>query len=450
MFDNVAILILPFFVLVISLFGICVTQSLRGHSFGGGSFFGQYEGYNNRAACEGFTTNYNTVPDAMVNTEMVSPVLPTHAGTHRSNSPGAGAITHHFGIHGKAKDVILAGSELTINYGDWDFDNDKEYVKPIRDVSWLQKFGWCIDNIEIGLSQIPDAGRGAFARVPLTKDTVIAPVPLQSFRNRKVFQKTKPEQLYVNYCLQPKGSRMLFYPYGAAVNLINHSRYAPNVKLQWSSNRLHHSAWLDLPYDEFWKVVSPGGLIMEVVALRDIAMGEELLLDYGPSWEEAWNKHVEQWKPPKDAQLYVYPVEMDETEPLRTMKEQETNPYPSNLGTMCQISDWDREDGPHVRWEEDTEVAWQQYMTYCHILERYMDKATGNYLYTVSPVFSWDPAKLKFNPRIADEKRLMDRDVPRRAIRFMELPYMDDEHLQNAFRHPIEMPAHLVSDAWKD
>ena len=110
---------------------------LRSHSFGRGTFFGQYEGRNSRAACEGFTTNYNTAPNAMVNTELVSPVLPTHAGTDRATSPGAGAITHHFGIHGRAKDVIVAGSELTINYGDWDFDKDK--VSDFR--GSLQRFG---------------------------------------------------------------------------------------------------------------------------------------------------------------------------------------------------------------------------------------------------------------------------------------------------------------------
>ena len=65
---------------------------LRSHSFGGGSFFGQYEGKNSRAACEGFTTNYNTVPDDMVNTQMMSPVMQTTAGLRRDASPGAGAI----------------------------------------------------------------------------------------------------------------------------------------------------------------------------------------------------------------------------------------------------------------------------------------------------------------------------------------------------------------------
>jgi hypothetical protein len=89
---------------------------LRSHSYGRSSFYGQYEGSNSRAACEGFSTTYNTQPNRLVNTEIVSPVLPTNAGLNRDKNPGAGSITHHFGIHAKAKDIITAGSELIIEY----------------------------------------------------------------------------------------------------------------------------------------------------------------------------------------------------------------------------------------------------------------------------------------------------------------------------------------------
>lgn len=99
---------------------------MRTHTFGKGSFFGQHEGRMSRAACEGVITNFNTVPQPMVNTAIVSPQLATNAGLDRSTRPGAGAITHHFGIHGHAVDVVTAGSELTIDYGDWDFDDAVE------------------------------------------------------------------------------------------------------------------------------------------------------------------------------------------------------------------------------------------------------------------------------------------------------------------------------------
>jgi SET domain len=426
---------------------------LRSHTFGRGTFFGQYEGKQSRAACEGLITTVNTVPDALVNMEMVSPVLPTHAGVHRATSPGAGAITHHFGIHGKALDIITAGSEITLNYGDWDFDeDDPQYdTKPFRDVAWLQQHGWCIDHIEVGVSTIPHAGRGAFARTPISRGAVVAPAPLQVFRDRKVFQRTQPEQLFVNYCLQPADSPMLVFPYGQGVNLINHSSKRPNVEWRWSThdNHLHHSQWFDLSYDEFWNLVTPGSIILEVVALRDIQPGEEILINYGTSWEESWNEHVKNWIPPANATSYVYPVEMDETGIVRTMKEQETDPYPANLMTMCLTSDFERAENNHIEWEEPTDFAWSEGMVYCHVLDRKYNRKIADYQYTVSLIFSLDPVKFVYDPTIPRKDLFIDLNVPRRAIRFMEVPYMDDEHLSNAFRHPLELPNHLIPESWK-
>jgi hypothetical protein len=430
---------------------------LRSHSFGRGSFFGQYEGRTNRAACEGIITTVNTVPDAMVNMEMVSPILPTNAGLHRAISPGAGANTHHYGIHGKAIDIITAGSEITINYGDWDFNSDdnKTYKrKPSRDVAWLQQHGWCIDQIDIDISTIPHAGRGAFARVPISRGMVVAPAPVQVFQDRDIFKNQQSEQLYVNYCLQPKQSKMLLFPYGQGVNLINHSYKQPNVEWRWSTNtinQMHHGEYLDLSYKEFWNIVSPGSLILEVVALRDIEPGEELLINYGASWEEAWNLHVNTWQPPINASSYVYPTEIDDTEPVRTVKEQIKNPYPNNLITMCLTSDFQRNEYNHIEWSEPTDYAWSEGMVYCHVLERKYNRKIGDDLYTVSLLLD-SPLNdyTKHDPSIPFDDIYIDFHVPRRAIRFIEVPYMDDEHLPMAFRHPIELPDHLVPEAWKD
>ena len=427
---------------------------LRSHSFGRGSFFGQYEGDTNRAACEGLITTVNTVPDDMVNMEMVSPILSTNAGLHRAISPGAGAVTHHYGIHGKALNTITAGSEITINYGDWDFDaefsggkNVYEH-KPTRYVPWLEQYGWCIDYIYIDISTIPNAGRGAFARTELHMGTVVAPAPLQVFHDREIFKTKYSEQLYVNYCIQPADSKMLLFPYGQGVNLINHSLNQPNVEFQWSTNKMHHNEYLDLSTnEEFWKIVSPGSLILEVVALRDIEPGEELLLNYGSAWDNAWNAHVTNWQPEPSASQYVYPSEMDETLPIRTIREQVDDPYPTNLVTMCLTNDFDREEHNHVEWSEPSDYSWAEGMVLCHVLERTHNSRIGDDLYTVSLVFdSKGKMDITFDSAIPLDDLFIDYHVPRRAVRFIEKPFHDDEHLPNAFRHPIELSFHL---AWK-
>jgi hypothetical protein len=63
----------------------------------------------------------------MVNAVLVSPQLPTNAGLSRKSdsklvSAGAGAVSPNFGMHGKAVDTVRPGSEITIDYGDWRFD----------------------------------------------------------------------------------------------------------------------------------------------------------------------------------------------------------------------------------------------------------------------------------------------------------------------------------------
>ena len=68
---------------------------------------------------------------------------------------------------------------------------------------------------------------------------------------------------------------------------------------------------------------------MNILYFSDI--GEELFLDYGDRWQQAWDAHVNNWEPPKDAEKYVYPEMMDDTETLRTVKEQKTDPYPESV-----------------------------------------------------------------------------------------------------------------------
>jgi hypothetical protein len=420
---------------------------LSSHTWGASNYFGSIEGSRGRAACEGLATIVNTAHPSLINTNIISQELQTNAGLHRATSPGAGAITHNYGIHGRARDIIPAGSELIVDYFDWDFSHITEPIPPKRDVPWLQQHGWCIDKIHIGPSTIPHAGRGAFARTYIQQNEVIAPAPLQVFRNRNVFQTIQPEQLIINYCLQAEKSSLVFFPYGQAVNLINHSSKNPNVEWRWSTKTsVHHTQWLDLSLKEFWKVAKPGGLILEIVALRDIQPGEELVINYGTAWENAWNQHVAQWKPPENADQYVYPAEMDETEQLRTVDEQMTNPYPNNIATVCVTPDVDRQKHNPIEWFEPENNSWYDSMSLCHILSRDLDKSTGSITYTVSLLYSRD--KYEYNPNINRNDLYIDTKVPRRAIRFVEKPYHDDEHIENAFRHPIILPPSLLPKLW--
>mmetsp|Transcript_22413 Transcript_22413/g.32756 ORF Transcript_22413/g.32756 Transcript_22413/m.32756 type:complete len:533 (-) Transcript_22413:75-1673(-) len=200
----------------------------------------------------------------------------------------------------------------------------------IRTPEWLQENAICADNIRAEKSTIPQAGRGAFATRTILKDSIIAPAPVlhlpRNLMTTYVVIKDKDDeyinsderigqQVLLNYCFGHSNSSVLLLPYGPLSNLVNHNRKEANAEIRWSHSRLHRQEWLSfsaekLAEDDF-------GLIMDFIALRDIAPGEEIFIDYGTEWEEAWDEHVREWKPPKDAEGKVIEQEYISGEHLR-------------------------------------------------------------------------------------------------------------------------------------
>jgi hypothetical protein len=54
----------------------------------------------------------------------------------------------------------------------------QDFNRSIREISWLEENGQCMDNIKLGQSENPDAGRGAFANRFIPKGDLVAPAPL--------------------------------------------------------------------------------------------------------------------------------------------------------------------------------------------------------------------------------------------------------------------------------
>lgn len=96
---------------------------------------------------------------------------------------------------------------------------------------------------------------------------------------------------------------------------------------------------------------------------------------------------------------------MDETAVLRTVKEQETQPYPKNLITMCATPDWEREESAHIAWSEP-EWEWAESMVYCHILDRKLGE-NGDFEYDVSLLFfksdlkPFTPEEYEYDPTVS-------------------------------------------------
>lgn len=285
-------------------------------------------------------------------------------------------------------------------------------------------------------------GRGAFAKRSLKKDTIVTGAPVQFYKDRSVFARQVPEALFVNYCYQPAGTKMLLYPYGPGVNVINHNHIEPNVKIIWSTHYMSHNPWLNLPLEQFWQMQYPGSIMFDYIALRDIKQGEELFIDYGIKWDNAWKQHVSNWKPYKNNTMsYTYIEEIDNKEPIRTVDEQKEKPYSSNLKTVCFTPNWRRDEYTTMKWTKP-DYPYPNDLTYCNVLSRELNSITNEYIYNVSIMFD------RLQPDELDQYKYIDTDIPHWAISFVDKPYMSDMHLPNAFRQPMDLPTNMIPKQW--
>ena len=349
----------------------------------------------------------------------------------------------------------------------------------IRTLQDLAQTGKCLDHIAVGRSLLPQAGRGAFATRDLPAGTVITASPLhhvdESFMN--MYNLTRNEssssnsnstsaewlrhvdevigyQILINYCFAHDHSSIMLCPYGSGVNYINHNQSQANVKIAWATNfdymHQQHIVESGTIEEDLLKTNKPV-LAFDYLATRDIRKDEELYLDYGDLWEEAWQEHVLNYQPAgNDPERYVsarywnnvlFPDAV-----LRTETEQEFDPYPENLQIRCHTMLSQRKSlglrppkRYHFDWTSITEYGYD-----CRILDRFFEH--GEYWYTVELERESDNNEKK--EKIIE--LLRRTDVPREAIRFFDKPGTTDMHLPNAFRHWIGIPDEIFPQQWRD
>lgn len=348
--------------------------------------------------------------------------------------------------------IIEAGGAMSYNY-------EIGY----RKIDWLKEFGFCLDNIRSGTSTIINAGRGAFATRAILKDSVIAPNPLLHFPDKSIFDmyKLKKEneeyfhesdeiitkQVLFNYVYGHPESTMTFFPVGSITALINHSE-KPNAKLVWSKNEKNYMEWMELaPSDLMNPKYHYVGLMMEIVAIRDIEPNEEIFIDYGLEWKDAWNKHVETWnsKITNGDVPNTWPIKAIDMNSIHKTKEFETEnemsePYPKNIqlhaftmfnadsdgkGTFKDPFVWDG-DG-----NNDDEVG--SFLPEHLYPGTIIDRKTLNesdmdmpYTYTIRCTIQ--------------QKEVYMTDVPHNALVFTDIPGTSDQFYTDSFRHYIGIP----------
>lgn len=319
-----------------------------------------------------------------------------------------------------------------------------------RSIEWLQENGLCMDHLEAKPSTLPQAGRGAFAKRSLRKGDIVGPAPVlhmpRDVMNIYPFEvdyngalhvnKTAGpvhQQLMLNYCFGSNESSVVLCPYGHIVPLINHSRDKPNVKVEWNRKLSGHAEWLNM-FPEQWVNELHTGLVMNFVALADIAEGEELFLDYGEEWQRHWDDHVRNWRPPPDADKYVPAVDLNEQEEvIRTVYEGGYDE--THMDLKCH--DFYRIDQGLLFYDDDEK------MYHCRAIHRRL--VDGEYLYTVE-VYTPDATEIE-STLFVDEVLW---NVPRDAFEFVDKRYSRDHSQFWSFRHPIGLPDDMLPSAWRD
>lgn len=483
----------------------------------------EVQGKDVSAASPGIGAALNCL-SPLVNVEDSSAECDT-AGLHRSQHPGAGAVTPYHGRASMAYRDVTQGDELFIDYGEGYFTSRestygkipmtehyseadtlaykyhvlhshvlKYYSKNLqadvyqflknletrttnalperhdditqaylqnggttrilhdqsrRSQEWLHEHGQCMDNIQPGPSSIEGAGRGAFATRRIPKGALVAPAPLIHIPNatRMIMYDALPyndegllernasapvhQQLLLNYCFgHTRDSDVLLSPYGVVVNLINHDGKSPNTKIEWSKN-MRHPEWLEQGWESMNQVYH-SGLSFDFIALRDIAEGEEITIDYGADWQAAWDAHVENWKPKASNYKAAHEWNDNQDIPLPTMQE---GGYADNLKLWV-----------HGLYVELAGHATDSEYLRALIMDRFLNR-DGEMRYTVQLFYAQDSDDVKDFTAIEYQQILWS--IPRDALVFDDLPYTRDHSQFWSFRHAIGIPDAIFPEKWK-
>eukprot|EP00521_Asterionellopsis_glacialis_P011499 CAMPEP_0195303720 /NCGR_PEP_ID=MMETSP0707-20130614/33249_1 /TAXON_ID=33640 /ORGANISM="Asterionellopsis glacialis, Strain CCMP134" /LENGTH=609 /DNA_ID=CAMNT_0040367347 /DNA_START=239 /DNA_END=2068 /DNA_ORIENTATION=- len=362
----------------------------------------------------------------------------------------------------------------------------KELSLDRRGLDWLKKNGLCLDNIIPGRSQIKQAGNGAFAQRSISNGETVVPVPLLHITNRDVLRMYEgapdTKQLLLNYCFGHSESSLLLCPMTNAI-LVNHCSHrkkecgkeGPNAEYRWSTEwDSTTSEWINKSLKDLAEARDGRVVSLDIVATRDIKAGEEIFMDYGTTWEKAWDDYLSTWKAPVRDGVF------EEHKSVKLLNEQEEplelNPdlrsySPMEEGgvfTGCwywqddeQDADYDGEeedfdwmdlddeeilslysrDGEHFRIHHYSDFGW---FWPCSVVAK--DDDSGS-TYTVRIFQS------KSHPQTAwseqDAPRFLT-NFPRSSIRFFTSLYKSDQHLPDAFRHHIEFRDDIFPEQWKN
>jgi len=321
-------------------------------------------------------------------------------------------------------------------------------------------------------SYIPHAGRGAFARRFIRKGAVVSPAPLIHLPNRDVLtmfdgevvvsdegdedymvmrdeMKANHKQLLLNYCFGHRESTLLLCPYGYLSSLINHSHKEANTKISWSRKHglISHPEWFNQSLKE-WGGRNTAGLSFDFVALRDIEESEEILIDYGEEWENAWQNHANNYKSPRPDYIPAFELNRRAELKVKTISEHDyrsegvnvfcRRQYVLNFGLdLEEADDWEGyEDEPHFTLG----------IYPCQPVTRHNDDSYDVELIAKEYENAYDIGLWPHHEVVSH----ILFDVPRDIFYFRDEPTHRDHHQTWSFRHDMRIPDEMFPEVWKN
>lgn len=394
------------------------------------------------------------------------------------------------------------------------FEMAKSVTTP-RTPDWIRQNGVCLEHLVPKPSTVVDAGWGGFAQFGVFKGDIVVPAPVLHIVDRnilKVYERGRdgddkhainvtanPEKyqrgtgVLLNYCMGHPQSTLVFCPLTSAL-LLNHcsprmpknsgNSYCPdgpNAEIRWSS-------WWD-PNSVEWRnktlddIDSATGRLLsyEIVATRDILPDEEVFLDYGVVWEEAWHDHVRQWQPPVRPKNWLSAKDANELKgPIPSflvsgdLRKTVDHPY---LFAGCQYysqptvdllgnyarpnANWtaltDAEilrlyAGPSDDYSYETERGYTDHHEYSHWPCSILREEAEEGMYTVRI------HQTPLNGKSVMQTAWESNDVPRiltgysqANIHWFVRPDATDQYsIPNVFRQAVGLPDHLFPEQWRN
>jgi len=190
-------------------------------------------------------------------------------------------------------------------------------------------------------------------------------------------------------------------------------------------------------FDNIWH----GGLAFEYVAISDIKPGDEITVDYGPEWEEAWSNHTQHWQSPDGAETYVSPQELNGNHSIPIPTYDEDNILVGEtIDALCHFPRRAVRDGRKLwQWQKKDIFGIKQVVQ--RIIDRTPLPSGQSYNYTV---------ELRLTMYGMDSAVHIVENVPRKALSFSPKKYKSDMFMKGVFRHEMMIPDEIFPDAWKN